>query len=464
MGERYTGEELAEWSGGEWVPTAPAAIGGVSKDTRSISAGDLYVALKGDNFDGHDFVSDSAKKDACGAVVASEQLSFVRDQIKGKEFPLLVVENTGKALRDMAKGYRDRIDPQMIGITGSAGKSTVKEMVLQILARDHAVAGTMGNWNNSIGLPMSLLAMDPGIEKGVFEIATNHLGEIAALASVLVPDGGVITNVGPAHLGYFDSVDAIADEKSSLLACLPDDGYAVLNLDDDYFDRCRTAAECRVITVSKEAESDYNYVQIGTTGKILVKENISEEEMLYKPVVPGEHNAMNALMAIAVARNEGVGWDCIKDTLEKYAPLPMRWEVKDALSVKMINDAYNANPLSMRASINAFERMPVTGGRWLVLSGMLELGSHEDSAHVSLGEYIGDGKWEGVVLIGEHGRMIARGIETTGCDMGNVFLCKDNREASTVLHRELREGDTVLFKASRGMRLEEIIDSFENNA
>ncbi len=468
MDIRYTAGDLALWSGGEWVSLQPPRVVGFSKDTRTLNKNDLYVAIQGEKYDGHDFVGDALRKRACGAIVnrawfqaSLDSESGDQSDVKLRGSPLLVVDDTRAALLDIARGYREKVDPDIIAVTGSAGKSTVKEMTAQILESSFETASTLGNWNNDIGLPMSILKMDRATERGVFELGTNHPGEIADLCSILKPDWGVVTNVGPVHIEFFDSVEAIADEKSDLLRSLPEDGVSVLNADDDYYDLVKQAATEKVITVSESKNTDYNYVIIEGTGKVLVKEVFSGEEMLFSPVVPGRHNIINALMAVAIARGQNVGWKRIKAALENYKPMSMRWEKVKMGDITMINDAYNANPLSMRASISAFEDEAVDGDKWLVLAGMSELGRMQSSEHVRLGEYVGEGNWGGVVLIGGFGDMISRGIETTGYDSDRIYMCVNNAEAAEVLEKNIDNGDAVLLKASRSMKLEEIMETVQ---
>lgn len=461
MSVGYTAEELALWSGGEWVSSQPKRIVGVAKDTRTIGKNELYIAIKGERFDGHDYVENAMQLGACGAVV--ERAWYQEWRGKFPKSTLLVVEDSMKALADMASAYRDKVDPEIIGVTGSAGKSTVKEMIAQILAVEFKTANTFGNWNNNIGLPMSLLNMDSDTEKGVFEVGTNHPGEIAELCAILKPDWGVVTNVGPVHIEFFDSVEAIVQEKSELLRSLPENGTAVLNADDDSYGLVRKAVMGRSLVVSELPAGDYSFVVIKETGKVLVKELFSGEEMLFSPVIPGKHNILNALMAVAIARGQNMKWQNIRIGLEKFKSLPMRWEEVRVGEIRMINDAYNANPLSMRASINAFEEESVDGDKWLVLAGMGELGRLERGEHIQLGEYVGEGDWGGIVLVGGFGEMIAKGIQTTGYDLNRVYMCVNNDEAAEVLEKNIHNGDAVLLKASRSMRLEEVVETVQRH-
>lgn len=462
--DKFTFLELSDWTGGEWSNTLQAGhLGGVSNDTRSIEKGSIYIAIRGENHDGHDFVEDAFKKGSVAAIVDRKwfeaQSGLKAAVCTGRN--ILIVDDTRKALRDMALGYRIKIGAEIIGVTGSAGKTTVKEMTAKVLSASFPTACTKGNWNNDIGLPLSMLSMDKRTRMGVFEVGTNHPGELTYLCSMLQPVCGVVTNVGPVHIEFFESVEAIAREKAVLLECLPAHGAAVLCVDNDYNEILASRAKCRIITVSLNGDADYRYLGKCAGDNIEIQERSSGDKFTYRMQLPGRHNIVNAMMAIAVGRYYGVEWDCIKSALEEFKSLPMRWEKMAVGGLKIINDAYNANPISMRAAIRAFEEEKAEGEKWLVLAGMKELGAMARQEHISLGEFVGEGSWKGVVLIGEYGEMMATGVESTGYEESNIYKCSDNSDAVKVLKNNTQGGDVVLFKASRGMRLEEIINQLK---
>jgi UDP-N-acetylmuramoyl-tripeptide--D-alanyl-D-alanine ligase len=377
---------------------------------------------------------------------------------------MLVVEDTQKALNSMARGYRRKVDPEVIGITGSVGKSTVKEMTARLLSGTASTARSLGNWNNAIGLPLSLLSMDKDTRIGVFEVGTNHPGEIDALCDTLEPTWGVITIVGPVHTEFFGSLGDIAEEKASLLRRLPADGVSFVCRDDAFFDLFRTAAPGRTITVSGAGNADYVCVNRDSSGRnSLIEETATGETFKLRLPAPGKHNIVNAMFAIAVARARNIGWQSIMEGFEKYKPLSMRWEEETVNGIILINDAYNANPMSMRAAMQAFDEMEVRGKKWLTLGGMLELGNREAEEHFGIGEFAGSGEWEGIVLVGDLGELIARGVRSTGFDSGRIFQCADNSEAAAILAGTLAKDDAVLLKASRGMHLEEVVSSLKRS-
>ncbi|MFA5044124.1 MAG: UDP-N-acetylmuramoyl-tripeptide--D-alanyl-D-alanine ligase, partial [Kiritimatiellia bacterium] len=362
-----------------------------------------------------------------------------------------------------AANYRRRIRIAIVAVTGSVGKTTVKEMVADVLARRRKVARTLGNWNNDIGLPLSLLAMEPETSLGVFEIGMNHPGELAALCRVLQPDWGLITTIGPVHLEFFKSVEAIAAEKSALLKSLPAGGVAVLRCDEPYFELLRAAAPGRVITLALSGAgrvvgaADYRCSQPDALGQIEIRECATGEVCRLQAPLPGAHHAANTLYAAAVGRAHGLAWEEIRSALESYRSPPLRWERQIVAGVTVINDAYNANPVSMAAALRTFAELPVAGGRWLVLAGMLELGPLQEQWHRDLGKSLAPGPWAGIITVGPLGAVIAREAVNAGVSAARVFPCVDHAAAAAVLVSRLQPGDAVLVKASRGQRLEQVL-------
>ncbi|MBN1671322.1 MAG: UDP-N-acetylmuramoyl-tripeptide--D-alanyl-D-alanine ligase [Kiritimatiellae bacterium] len=444
---------FAQWAGGTWCPAPPARLAGVSTDTRTLRPGELFVALSGPNFDGHEFVEAAFDRQAAGAMVREGRLRPF-----GVERPLLVVADPLEALRGCAEGYRLQVDPDLIGITGSVGKTAVKEMVAGVLSMRLRTARSRGNWNNHIGVPLSLLAMPGDTQVGVFELATNHPGEIRALTELLRPDCGIVTNVGPAHLEFFGSLERIAQEKADLLRGLPPDGLAVLASDLPCFDVLAAAVPCRLVTVGERVEADYACeVNAEPDRRMRVRERATGCAADIRLGVPGRHNMRNALFAVALARVRDIAWDDIQAALERYLPLAMRWERHFLAGIEIVNDAYNANPMSMQAALDTFGEIPAPGRKWLVLGGMLELGPSEEAQHRSLGRAVAEGRCHRLVTVGARGKWIADGACRAHMAPDAVTHCAGNAEAVSLLRHEAAPGDAILLKASRGMRFEQIL-------
>ena len=449
--------DLADWTGGRWDPAPSAPLSGVSNDTRSLPRGSLYVALKGERFDGHSFVGAAFVAGAGAALVNASSAPAT-----AADCPLLRVQETGAALRAMAQAYRRRVNPLIVAVTGSAGKSTVKEMIAQIVCRRASTARTRGNWNNAVGLPLSLLAMEPDVQVGVFEVGTNHCGEVDDLCRTLEPSWGVVTNVGPVHMEFFGSLDAIIEEKGYLLAALPTEGVAFLDRDAPYFARLAHRSRARVVTIARANDADYVCTEWTPAENAMTVREAGKTHRIPLPV-PGCHNVRNALLAIAVARTRGIDWETIQDGLREFEAMPMRWQETDCAGVLMINDAYNANPMSMRAALDTFRERRAEGRKWLVLGGMLELGEMEREEHLALGRYVAGGPWVGLMAVGHLGSLIADGAADAGLKDDVIIRCANNAEAAVALAERTLRGDAVLLKASRGMHLEEVAAGFRKS-
>ncbi|MBU1694673.1 MAG: UDP-N-acetylmuramoyl-tripeptide--D-alanyl-D-alanine ligase [Verrucomicrobia bacterium] len=449
----FLAKDLSAWSGGTWERGEPPPVRGICADTRTLRAGELYVALRGPHFDGHTFIGEAFARGAA-AVMAETAVESA-----GK--PVLRVPCTRKALAALAAGYRRTLDARLIGVTGSVGKSTVKEMTADLLASAAPTARTRGNWNNDIGLPLSLLMIEPSDRYGVFEVGTNHPGEIVALCEYLRPEWGIITAIGPAHLEYFDSVESIAREKSALLRILPAKGLAFLSRDDAWFDRLRAASPCEVVTVSLDAEADYRAQPDPAAGsRFVVQERATGQRAELTAPLPGRYMVANALLAVAVGRRCGLTWEAIRESLGRYRPLPMRWNRAVLHGVEFVNDAYNSNPVSVRAALETFAKMEVAGRRWLVLGGMLELGAAECDLHHQLGRDVAAGPWAGLLYVGPRGAWIAEGAREAGMSADRLFGCPDTMSAAGLLNKLARPGDAVLLKASRTECLEKVQEAY----
>ena len=443
-------DDLARWAGGQWLRAPAADLRGVGTDTRADLTGRLFVALRGDRHDAHDFL---AQAWAAGAAAAMVDASRAAALPAGG--PLLAVPDTRAALAALAAGHRARLPARFIGVTGSAGKTTVKELAADLLATLGSVARTPGNWNNDLGLPLSLLAMKPDCARGVFEVGMNHPGELAPLCRLLRPDIGVVTTVGVAHAEFFPDVDAIAREKGELLRSVPADGLALLGADEACAPILREGVRARITTVSLQRDADYRARRLDAI-RFEVRERATGEAAVFSAPQPGDFFVHDALLAIAIARAEGGAWEALAEALAAYRPLKLRGQVLQRGGIQFVNDAYNANPLSMRAALRAFAERATAGHRWLVLGGMGELGAHAAVEHAAVGAEAARLGFHGLVTVGRLGALLADGAAAAGF-RGAILRCDTPADAAACLAREARAGDLVLLKGSRSERVEEVL-------
>ena len=451
---KFSTDDLARWSGGAWQNAPVAPLSGASIHTQTLQRGDLFFALLGSKADGHSFVADALARGAAGAVVNRK---FAK---QNPSLPLLVVADPATALRAIAAGYRETLKATFIAITGSVGKTTVKEMTADLFATLGATARTRGNFNNDIGLPLSLLAMEKDAQFGVFELGMNHPGELAPLCKLLRPSVGIVTMVGPVHFEFFDSVQAIAEEKAAVLRCLPKDGLAILDAEGDWFELLRAASPCRMVTTALNAAADYT-AQLApeTSGAFTVTERATGESAALQNSIPGAHNIRNALLAVAAARAQAASWEKIREALAAFQLVGLRWQRSEWQGAAIINDAYNASPPSMAAALRTFLETPAQGQRWVVLGGMRELGDAAEDLHNELGRFVAALKDVHLVTVGELGAWIAAGAFEAGLAMDKIEISESCETAAAFLRARLHAGDAVLLKASRGEKLERVLET-----
>ncbi len=458
----FDAQELACMAHGEWTgePSQRVEVCGVTQSTHTLKPGELYVALRGERLDGHAFVQ---KAFECGAAAALVEQAWQPDSTL-VHVPLIRVRDTRKALQDMAHAWRMKSTARIIGLTGSSGKTTTKEMTAACLSGAGRVCATEGNLNNDIGLPLSLLKMSEDTAYGVFEAGMNHPGEIRALAQILKPQGAVISSIGNAHIEFFDSIENIAQEKADLLRALPADGFAVLCRETACFDILAKASAAPVVTtsfVTREADF-YGEILDVATGRIRVVERNAREWVELSSGLPGAHNASNALLAFATARCAGVTAQQAIAGLKNMVMPGKRWEVSEHNGVTIVNDAYNANPDSMIAVMRTFMAMPCKGRRILVLGDMRELGAHSEALHRLVGKEVAALAPDAFFAVGDMATtFMAQEALGAGLPAARVYLSKTTHEAAEQLSVFMREGDSVLLKASRGMALENILNEWK---
>lgn len=415
----------------------------VSKDTRSLAKNDLYVALKGEHFDGHDFLQQAAELGAAGALVSDPQTLTL---------PQICVEDTRLALGQLAAVWRGRFNGKLVGITGSNGKTTVKEMCRAILFAaegEEQVLSTQGNLNNDIGMPMTLLNIREPHEYAVIEMGANHLGEIAYLSRIARPDVAVITNAGPAHLEGFGSLENIARAKAEIYGGLADEGVAIINADDHYADYWRQVCQGKKIIsfsmqdqqadVYAEALHDANYIFKTAAGDIAVT--------LY---VPGRHNVMNALASTAIALALNIRLESIAAGLQSFASVSGRLDFyKGQNDACIIDDTYNANPLSLQAAIEVLVATP--GEPCLVLGDMAELGESAAILHFEAGQHAKQMGVKKLFAMGEASRHAVQGF-----GQGGEFY-SDRQTLIEAVRADLNASTVVLVKGSRAMAMENVV-------
>lgn len=447
---------LAEMSGGSLIQGCPAdLVAGVSKDTRALTGGELYVALKGDNFNGHDFVQQAETNGATGVLVS--QLTADTETLSGA---VIHVKDTLEALQELARNYRQTLSGfRVIGVTGSNGKTSSKDFIASILKQDHRVSATLGNLNNHIGLPLTILATEADDAVGVWEMGMSHPGEIELLAQIAAPDIGVITNVGVAHLEHMKSREAIAGEKGMLAESLPSGGYLIMPEADDFTAAIRQRTQAEVVTVgigSGDLRAE-NLVETSAGTKFQI---IDDDELVAEAeiVVPGRHMVLNALLATAAARVVGVEWSRIVSGLKNARLTGGRLQLSQLNGIEILDDSYNANPDSMLAALQTLKILPCEGRRCAALGEMAELGEQAESAHRALADEVERAGLDVLVTVGELPALIAEGLKGSI----EVQQCVDCDQAGSFLKQYLRAGDLLLVKGSRSAGMEKVIERLKD--
>lgn len=442
---------IAEFTGtrGDFGPNA--VVQGYSIDSRTLVPGELFFAVRGERFDGHDYVHTALARGAVAAVIARRQASRFPDKSK-----LLVVDDTLPALQSLASAVRRLWGKTLVAITGSAGKTTTKEAVAHVLAAKFRVLKSEGNLNNHFGLPLQLLRLEAEDEIAVVEMGMSHAGEIAVLAKIAHPDVGVVTNIAPVHLGFFNSVAEIARAKYELIESLHAGGTAILNADDEYVSQFGRDFHGKVVTYGVQHPASVRAQNLESHGKDgetfdLICDGYRGQASL--PLL-GMHNVYNVLAAIAVALEQNISPSQAVAALGTLVAADKRGQVVGIGGATVINDCYNSNPRALDAMVDVVAAMPAQ--RRIVVAGeMLELGPASEELHLACGRHIAECRID--VLIGVRG--LAQHI-VTAAQAGGVqskFFATPE-EAGEWLAREVRPQDAVLLKASRGVKLERALD------
>lgn len=445
-------DDIARAIGGVLVGDRTCPVTGISIDSRTISAGDLFFAIPGERTDGHHYVRMCAERSAVGAVVS-------RPVDAPGDFPLIYVADTVWALGGFARWYRNLFQIPVVGITGSAGKTTTKEMTAAALSTRYTVLKSPQNLNTEIGLPLAIAQLEAHHTAAVLEMAMRGRGQIDELASIARPCIGVITNIGWAHLGLLGSRDNIALAKCELLYRLPEDGIAVLNADDDYFDFCRRQVHCRVVPFGYQRMAVVRAVKVRLDefGRAQCTVHYGRERAVLHVPVPGLHHLSNALAALAVAVVLDVPLAEAVEGIQHMQVMDKRMQVhRTPKQVTVLDDTYNANPASVSAALHTLARMADGCRQVVVLGDMLELGEEAPRLHREVGREVARIGAQLLIAVGDLAEEITRGAR----ESGNAPVClvfPDSKTAAENVHHWLQQGDVVLVKGSRALQMELVV-------
>ncbi len=451
-------QQICNWIGGSLAVDADQAltIHGVGTDTRQDLDDRLFIALEGPNFDAHAFLQQAADQGAVAALVSQHHSE--------SSLPQVVVDDTRQALAALARAWREAVDPLVIAITGSSGKTTVKEMLAAMLRQSGPTAATRGNLNNDIGVPLTLLDWSQATRFAVVEMGANHVGEIAVLTELAGPDIGLVTMAGQAHLGEFGSLERIIEAKGELYRHCPSPCRALINLDSPGADAwLKSAPKALTFTLDDSHEGwatwlgDYQ----ATAHRLSVREHGTPLLASLSVPMPGAHNAVNLLAAVSLARMAGLNADSIRAGLSAFKPPTGRMDrVTLANGWHLLDDSYNANPESMRAAIDYLAGL--SGRRLAVLGSMGELGHQAEALHRQVGEMAAAAELDGVVVVGPGAEAMQTGFRDAGGNDACLACAADSNEATVAL-RPWLAGDavTVLLKGSRFMHIERVRDALE---
>jgi len=430
------------------------AVSGISTDSRTIKAGEFFVALTGEKFDGHDFIDQAVSRDTAGVLVS-------KDIEETSVETVIAVTDTLQALGDIARLYRSGFDVSVVGITGSNGKTTTKDLTASVLGQKYSVLRNEGNFNNAIGVPLTLFRLSRTHEVAVIEMGTGAPGEMSRLVEIAQPDVAVVTNIASTHQEFFGSVDAVAIEKGVLVRAA---SSAVLNADDSRVANMSHAVNGKVISFGLlDSHVDVWADKIGqdSDGESEFQLIVGKESIGVHLPSLGKHNIYNALAAASVGYLFRMDLHEIKEGLESYQGTPMRMQKVVANGITIIDDTYNSNPASLRAAVELLSTIECRGMRIAVVGDMLEMGEHSDELHREAGNFIADFSIQLLVTVGNEAAKMAEAALAAGIAEDSVVICETNSQAIAYLREILAAGDVALIKGSRGMKMEEIVKALK---
>ncbi|MEN8139920.1 MAG: UDP-N-acetylmuramoyl-tripeptide--D-alanyl-D-alanine ligase [Thermodesulfobacteriota bacterium] len=457
----WTVSQVLLATGGRFISgSTKVTFGAVSTDTRTLAPGDLFLALTGPRFDGAEFAREAVQRGAGGLIVAAP---LEDEDIK---VPVIQVADPERALGDLASYRRAAMaDLKVVAITGSSGKTSVKEMCSAILGEEYNVLKTKGNFNNLIGMPLSLLPVDPNHDVAVLEMGMNRPGEIARMAEIADPDIACITNIQPAHLSGLHSVDGVAKAKGELFEGCKSWSILCVNFDDKRVRGLAREMHQDIIGFGRHRQAKVRATHVKNMGEegMVFTLHIGSERVRLNLRAMGEHNVSNALAAAAISHAAGLEICQIVAGLEKCRPVEKRMEVVTVQGLKVVNDCYNANPASMLAAFDAVAAMAGKGKSIAILGDMLELGEVSEKAHRRLGESVACKGFDYLLVFGEYARIVAQGAMDASMRLHQVRRLPDKEAIVAELlgmveNEEIGAGDWLLVKGSRGMCMETIIE------
>lgn len=457
--KNWTVEQIIEATGGGVSGSDPGrSFSGISIDSRTISPNDIFVAIKGDVFDGHDFIDDVVQKGVKGVVVC-----FAEDRVKasvGKDVVCITVNDTVKALADLAFYKRTHSRADVIAVTGSNGKTTTKEMTAKVTSSMFSTLSTMGNLNNEIGLPLSLLKLEDHHEWAVLELGMNHPGEIRRLARICTPDIGVITNVGPAHLEGVGSLEGVMRAKGELLEEMAQDGVAILNADDEFGLKLAESTDRKTILFGRSEKADIRATSIRTgQGGIDFDLMTPGGKISIRLPAIGDFMVSNALAAAAAGVAIGIDLENIRTALENFSPVRGRMNIVcTGEGVHIIDDTYNANPGSVAAAIRTLRDLKKDRRGILIIGDMKELGKHSEPLHREIGSIAAQNGIDKIYAAGEYAQSVRDGAIAHNLPPENAGV-GTWEEIVEHVSKIIRPGDWILVKGSRAMGMERVVQA-----
>ena len=451
--EAITIQELLEAVDGTLLGQADLSrtVSQVDTDSRDIHPGSLFIPLVGERFDGHAYVNAALEAGAAGCLTARPWPERREDRF------YIQVADTERALGDLARWYKNRFAIPCVGVTGSVGKTTAKDMIAAVLGVKYKVLKTEGNFNNNIGLPLTLLRLDASYQAAVLEMGMDKFGEIDYLSGIVEPDVGVITNIGDAHIEKLGSRENIFRAKCELIPHIRTGGLLVLNADDALLTTLRGRTPVDTVFCGKAEGAEYRSQVTGGDGVSHIHCHLTTPRMDREVKIPalGEHMIYPTLIAAAVGERLGLTPDEIQRGLARFVPTRMRMNlVQRGENITILDDTYNANPQSMRAAIQVLSDSH-SSYKAAVLGDMFELGPYSPALHTEVGECLGKQHIHCLVAVGDEAKHIAEGARATG--VPQVYYCRDKAEAKAVLPEIVKPDSTILVKASRGMKMEELV-------